>query len=35
VIVTLSLILHSITAAPGIRLCRQEDDSPTDNQPQR
>jgi NhaP-type Na+/H+ or K+/H+ antiporter len=30
VIVTLSLILHSITAAPGIRLCRQEDDAPTD-----
>jgi NhaP-type Na+/H+ or K+/H+ antiporter len=28
VIVTLSLILHSITAAPGIRLCRQEDDTP-------
>jgi NhaP-type Na+/H+ or K+/H+ antiporter len=31
VIVTLSLILHSITAAPGIRLCQQEDDTPTDS----
>jgi sodium/hydrogen antiporter len=31
VIVTLSLILHSITAAPGIRLCRQEDDTPADS----
>jgi sodium/hydrogen antiporter len=35
VIVTLSLILHSVTAAPGIRLCRQEDDTPTDNPPER
>jgi sodium/hydrogen antiporter len=35
VIVTLSLILHSITAAPGIRLSRQEDDTPTDNPPER
>ena len=34
VIVTLSLILHSITAAPGIRLCRQEDDTPTDSPPE-
>jgi len=35
VIVTLSLILHSITAAPGIRLCQQEDDTPTDSPPER
>jgi sodium/hydrogen antiporter len=34
VIVTLSLILHSITAAPGIRLCQQEDDTPTDSPPE-
>jgi sodium/hydrogen antiporter len=34
VIVTLSLILHSITAAPGIRLCRQEDDTPADSPPE-
>jgi sodium/hydrogen antiporter len=34
VIVTLSLILHSITAAPGIRLCRQEDDTPTNSPPE-
>jgi sodium/hydrogen antiporter len=33
VIVTLSLILHSVTAAPGIRLCRQEDETPTGNPP--
>jgi NhaP-type Na+/H+ or K+/H+ antiporter len=33
VIVTLSLILHSVTAAPGIRLCRQEDDTPAGNPP--
>jgi NhaP-type Na+/H+ or K+/H+ antiporter len=33
VIVTLSLILHSVTAAPGIRLCRQEDETPPDNPP--
>jgi len=35
VIVTLSLILHSITAGPGIRLCQQEDDTPTDSPPER
>ncbi len=35
VIVTLSLILHSLTAAPGIRLCQQEDDTPTDSPPER
>uniref|UniRef100_UPI003F9D7F1E cation:proton antiporter domain-containing protein n=1 Tax=Mycobacterium sp. TaxID=1785 RepID=UPI003F9D7F1E len=35
VIVTLSLILHSVTAAPGIRLCQQEDDTPTDSPPER
>jgi NhaP-type Na+/H+ or K+/H+ antiporter len=34
VIVTLSLILHSVTAAPGIRLCRQEDDTPAGNPPE-
>jgi NhaP-type Na+/H+ or K+/H+ antiporter len=34
VIVTLSLILHSVTAAPGIRLCRQEDETPTDSPPE-
>ncbi len=33
VIVTLSLILHSLTAAPGIRLCRQEDETPTGDPP--
>ena len=33
VIVTLSLILHSLTAAPGIRLCRQETDTRTDSPP--
>jgi NhaP-type Na+/H+ or K+/H+ antiporter len=31
VIVTLSLILHSVTAAPGIRLCRQKDETPPDS----
>ncbi len=35
VIVTLSLVLHSLTAAPGIRLCQQEDDTPTDSPPER
>jgi sodium/hydrogen antiporter len=34
VIVTLSLILHSVTAAPGIRLGRREDETPTDSQPE-
>jgi sodium/hydrogen antiporter len=34
VIVTLSLILHSATAVPGIRLCRQEDEMPLDSPPQ-
>jgi NhaP-type Na+/H+ or K+/H+ antiporter len=34
VIVTLSLILHSVTAAPGIRLGRQEDETPTDSPPE-
>jgi len=34
VIVTLSLLLHSVTAAPGIRLCRQEDETPTDSPPE-
>jgi sodium/hydrogen antiporter len=34
VIVTLSLILHSVTAAPGIRLCRQQDGAPTDSPPE-
>jgi NhaP-type Na+/H+ or K+/H+ antiporter len=34
VIVTLSLVLHSVTAAPGIRLCRQEVDTPTGNPPE-
>jgi NhaP-type Na+/H+ or K+/H+ antiporter len=34
VIVTLSLILHSVTAAPGIRLCRQEDDTPAGHPPE-
>jgi sodium/hydrogen antiporter len=34
VTVTLSLILHSVTATPGIRLCRQEDETPTDSPPE-
>jgi NhaP-type Na+/H+ or K+/H+ antiporter len=34
VIVTLSLVLHSVTAAPGIRLCRQEVDTPAGNPPE-
>jgi sodium/hydrogen antiporter len=34
VIVTLSLILHSVTAVPGIRLCRQDDESPIDGPPE-
>ena len=33
VTVTLSLILHSVTAAPGIRLCRQQDETPIFNPP--
>lgn len=34
VIVTLSLILHSVTAAPGIRLGQREDETPTDSSPE-